>query len=71
MGESLVLDIDTSELGITLHAAEVIGSREMILFDTAPGGAGYVRQVVKQIERIFRRAEEILTACRYGDSCCA
>jgi DEAD/DEAH box helicase/Domain of unknown function (DUF1998)/Helicase conserved C-terminal domain len=69
MGASRLLDIDTSELGITFHPADVLGNRELILFDTAPGGAGYVRQIAEQIERVFRRAEEILCSCRCGDSC--
>jgi ATP-dependent helicase YprA (DUF1998 family) len=71
MGASRVLDIDTSELGITFHPAEGVGGRELILFDTAPGGAGYVRPVVEQIERVFKRAEEVIAACRCGDSCYA
>jgi hypothetical protein len=69
MSASRVLDIDTSELGITFHPADVLGGRELILFDTAPGGAGYVRQIVGLIENVFRRAEEILYSCRCGDSC--
>jgi hypothetical protein len=76
LGEALVaaaarrLDIDTSELGISFHSApDVVGGKELILFDTAPGGAGYVRQLAAHIEEIFGEAEQVLNSCDCGDSC--
>jgi hypothetical protein len=76
LGEALiaaagqVLDIDTSELGVTFHpSANVVGGREFVMYDTAPGGAGYARRVVDNIREVFCRAEQILASCSCGDSC--
>ena len=76
LGDALVaaaarrLDIDSSELGISFHSApDVVGGKELILFDTAPGGAGYVRQLATYIQEIFVEAERVLSSCTCGDSC--
>lgn len=67
---SVLLDIEQSELGVTLQptANSAIG-KELILFDTAPGGAGYSRQLAERIGEVFRTAEQILSVCNCGDSC--
>ncbi|MGA8213669.1 MAG: DEAD/DEAH box helicase [Candidatus Sulfotelmatobacter sp.] len=76
LGEALVaaasqlLDIDQSEIGITFHpSVNVVGGKELILYDTAPGGAGYATQAVQYIRDIFETAETILASCDCGDSC--
>ena len=76
LGEALVvaagqvLDIEASELGVTFHpSADVVGGRELVVYDTAPGGAGYARRVVDNVRDVFCRAEHILASCSCGDSC--
>jgi ATP-dependent helicase YprA (DUF1998 family) len=76
LGEALVtaaaqlLDIDQSELGITFHpAANVIGSKELILYDTAPGGAGYATRAARFMHQVFEAAEKLSASCDCGDSC--
>jgi hypothetical protein len=76
LGEALIaaasrlLDVDNAELGIAFHAGTgIVGGKEFVLFDTAPGGAGYARQLALRIVEIFRQAEEIVCSCRCGDSC--
>jgi ATP-dependent helicase YprA (DUF1998 family) len=76
LGEAIVaaasqlLDIDQSEIGITFHpSANVIGGKELILYDTAPGGAGYATRAVQYIREVFQIAERIVESCDCGDSC--
>jgi hypothetical protein len=76
VGEALIaagarcLDIDNSELGVSFHSAPgVIGGKELILYDTAPGGAGYVRQLATHIREVFGEAERLVNSCNCGDSC--
>ena len=76
LGEALVaaasqlLDIDQSEIGIAFHpSTNVIGGKELILYDTAPGGAGYASRAIQNIREVFERAENIVARCDCGDSC--
>jgi len=75
LGEALVsaasqlLDIDQSEIGITFHPTASVGGKEFILYDTAPGGAGYSSRAVQNIQEVFEIAEKIVGACDCGDSC--
>jgi ATP-dependent helicase YprA (DUF1998 family) len=72
LATSRVLGIDSTELGITFHAAkEAIAGRELIFFDTAPGGAGYSPRITDHVQEIFENAEHLLEGCRCGDSCYA
>ena len=76
LGEALVaavsrlLDIDQSEIGITFHQSlNTVGGKELILYDTAPGGAGYSTRAVQYIQEVFQIAEQIVESCECGDSC--
>jgi hypothetical protein len=76
LGESLIsaasqiLDIDSAEIGVSFHLADSsISGKELILFDTASGGAGYVRRIAEDIRAIFLRAETLTSSCDCGDSC--
>jgi hypothetical protein len=69
------LDIDegaNAELGITFRietSDPCLDSRELILFDTAPGGAGYSREIASNLKEVFAIAGNILSDCACGDSC--
>jgi uncharacterized protein DUF1998 len=69
------LDIDegaNAELGITFRIETndpCLDSRELILFDTAPGGAGYSREIASNLKEVFIIAGHILSDCACGDSC--
>jgi hypothetical protein len=69
---SLLLDIEPFEIGVTFHAhpAQALG-KELIFFDTAPGGAGYAQQLAQEIRRVFETASTVLSGCTCGDSCYA
>jgi superfamily II DNA or RNA helicase len=81
LGESLLiasaryLDIDetgSAELGITFRdemSDACLDNRELILFDTAPGGAGYVREIATHLKEVTTLAAAILSQCACGDSC--
>lgn len=70
LATSLMLDIDPSEIGVTFHPGGGTSiEREIILFDTAPGGAGYSQQVLARCREVFERATEIVSGCGCGDSC--
>ncbi len=81
LGESLLiasaryLDIDetgSAELGITFKdepGDTCLDNREVILFDTAPGGAGYVREIAAHLKDVCTIAAGILSQCACGDSC--
>jgi DEAD/DEAH box helicase/MrfA Zn-binding domain/Helicase conserved C-terminal domain len=70
-----LLDIDqvaNAELGITFRTERVepcLRDREIILFDTAPGGAGYSREIAANLKELFLIAAGILDGCGCGDSC--
>jgi DEAD/DEAH box helicase/MrfA Zn-binding domain/Helicase conserved C-terminal domain len=70
-----LLDIDqvaNAELGITFRterAEPCLQDREIILFDTAPGGAGYSREIAANLKDLFLTAAGILDGCGCGDSC--
>jgi hypothetical protein len=81
LGETLLiasarfLDIDeggNAELGITFRTEmgdPCLDNREMILFDTAPGGAGYSTEIAINLKEVLSRAAKILADCSCGDSC--
>jgi hypothetical protein len=70
-----LLDIDevsNAELGVTFRTEAVencLDDRELILYDTAPGGAGYSTEVAANLRKVFERAAGILRDCSCGDSC--
>jgi hypothetical protein len=69
------LDIDevgNAELGISFRNETTdpcLDHRELILFDTAPGGAGYSREIANNLREVFSIAAKILGQCGCGDSC--
>jgi hypothetical protein len=69
------LDIDegaNAELGVTFRIETTdscLDNRELILFDTAPGGAGYSREVAGNLKQVLSVASKILEDCGCGDSC--
>jgi Domain of unknown function (DUF1998) len=74
IGGARYLQIDPREIAFTFRCAPVdaLLGREIILFDTASGGAGYCDQLYEDIKGLFRAAIEVLD-CREncGDSCYA
>jgi hypothetical protein len=74
IGGARLLQIDPREIAFTFRHAPngALLSREVILFDTAPGGAGYCNQLYEDLGEVFRAAIEVLDCKEYcGDSCYA
>ena len=71
-GGARLLQIDPNELAFTFrHTSEAnaLGA-ELIVFDTAPGGAGYCDQLYDDLPAWFREAENVLRCEQNcGDSC--
>lgn len=71
-GGARLLQIDPHELAFTFRrtTGTILLSREIILFDTASGGAGYCDQLYENLKGLFSRAEEVLECNKEcGDSC--
>ncbi len=66
------LDIDERDLGACLHYRRQ-ASPNLVLFDTAPGGAGFVREVKKNFQDVVKKALELLNCgyCAEDSSCIA
>lgn len=79
LGEALLaasarfLDIDdvaNAELGVTFRrSVGAFGGRDLVLYDTAAGGAGYARAIGENLREVFGSALDIVTGCECGDSC--
>ncbi len=71
-GGARYLQIDPREIAFTFKYEPngVLLNREIILFDTAAGGAGYCDQLFDNLNRVFETAADVL-ACpdNCGDSC--
>lgn len=73
LAASRALQIDEGEL--SGNWTPVVGSDGMeqaayfFLYDLLPGGAGYTRLVMKEIETVFDHAEALLTDCVCESSC--
>lgn len=71
-GGARYLEIDPREIGFTFkyEPKNALLDREIILFDTAAGGAGYCDQLFENLNRVFETAADVL-ACpeNCGDSC--
>jgi hypothetical protein len=68
------LDIDPTEIAVIVrktHEPGVLCSREIILYDTTAGGAGYARQLGDGIQLLFESALARLMNCECQDSCYA
>ncbi|MGH2507761.1 MAG: Zn-binding domain-containing protein, partial [Ktedonobacteraceae bacterium] len=69
------LDVDdtaNAEIGVAFRkeAQEpCLDARELILYDTAPGGAGYASEVAAHLREVFQIAVHVLNGCSCGDSC--
>lgn len=61
-----LLDIDPTEVAVIIREAPqqaALGNREIILYDTTAGGAGYARQLGGRIEELFQAASARLLDC--------
>jgi len=68
------LDIDPTEIAVVVRRSlqpGILGTREIILYDTTAGGAGYARQLGECIPDLFRAAAARITKCDCQDSCYA
>ena len=69
------LDVDdtaNAEIGVTFRKETeepCLDARELILYDTAPGGAGYASEVAGHLREVFQIAARVLNECNCGDSC--
>jgi len=71
---SQILDIDPTEIAVVLrrsHQENTLGNREIILYDTTAGGAGYTRQLGERIQELLSAAAKRLSSCDCQDSCYA
>lgn len=69
-----LLDIDSTEIAVVLrrsHEPGTLGNREVILYDTTAGGAGYARQLGDRISDLFAASVQRLLNCDCQDSCYA
>jgi hypothetical protein len=71
-----LLDVDASDIGgghrAALNEGGARGSEvEVFLYDTAPGGAGFVRAAARDPGELLRLALELLEGCRCSSSCYA
>jgi hypothetical protein len=67
-----ILDIDPTEIATVLrrsHEPGTLGNREIILYDTTAGGAGYTRQLGDRIAELFKASARRLEDCDCQDSC--
>jgi len=74
VGGSRLLQIDPREIAFTFRSAssDTLFKREAILFDTAPGGAGYCDQLFGDLRALFQAAADVLECREHcGDSCYA
>lgn len=68
------LDVDPLEVAVVVrrtHDAGVLSNREIILYDTTAGGAGYARQLGDAIRELLEAAVSQLSDCECEDSCYA
>ncbi|EMB16040.1 DEAD/DEAH box helicase [Rhodopirellula europaea] len=68
------LEIDRSNIGAEYRAAQTDRGRsgaevDVYLYDTTPGGAGFVRAAVANSETLLRQAIELLDGCDCESSC--
>jgi hypothetical protein len=71
---SQLLDMDPTEIAVIVRRVTdegVLGGREIILYDTTAGGAGYARQLGGRMGELFDAASTRLASCDCQDSCYA
>ncbi|MGP8441609.1 DEAD/DEAH box helicase [Burkholderia vietnamiensis] len=71
-----LLDVDAADIGgghrAALNEGGARGSEvEVFLYDTAPGGAGFVRTAARDPEALLSRALDLLERCECSSSCYA
>lgn len=71
-----LLDVDAADIGgghrAALNEGGARGSEvEVFLYDTAPGGAGFVRAAARDPGELLKRALELLENCACSSSCYA
>jgi len=71
-----LLDVDAADIGgghrAALNEGGARGSEvEIFLYDTAPGGAGFVRAAAREPGELLRLALELLEGCTCSSSCYA
>jgi len=67
-----LLDIDPREIALVprrSHEPGVLTNREIILYDTTAGGAGYARQLGERVAELLKAAVTRLQNCECQDSC--
>lgn len=71
-GACQALDIDERDLGGCLYYSQK-GHPSLVLFDTAPGGAGFVHEIREQFPEVMRSALHLLAckSCGEDSSCIA
>jgi len=69
-----ILDIDPTEIAVVLrrsHESGTLGNREIVMYDTTAGGAGYTRQLGDRMSHLFAASLQRLANCDCQDSCYA
>jgi ATP-dependent helicase YprA (DUF1998 family) len=71
-----LLDVDAADIGgghrAALNAGGARGSEvEVFLYDTSPGGAGFVRSAAREPQALLKGALQILEGCSCSASCYA
>lgn len=71
-----LLDVDAADIGgghrAALNEGGARGSEvEVFLYDTAPGGAGFVRAAAREPEKLLKLALDLLEDCKCSSSCYA
>jgi hypothetical protein len=69
-----ILDIDPTEVAVVLrrsYESGTLANREIILYDTTAGGAGYARQLGNRMSELFAASLRRLANCDCQDSCYA
>ena len=62
-GSAKALDIERDDIDGTILRFAGEGHRSIVLFDTVPGGAGHVRRVSDQLEKVMEEAFSISENC--------
>ena len=65
------LGVESQEIGwsVQTNKEQGIGYRDIYLFDSAAGGAGYVASAGSMIEELLNKAREILAGCSCDKAC--
>jgi len=67
-GMCAMLEIDTQEIGVSLRSRNK-DSKEIILYDQTPGGAGFVKDAKNNFEKVIKEAITLCRNCFCESSC--